>query len=287
MPLLNRLLAVFRSRKLDQDLEEELRSHMEMRAEDNVAEGMTEEAARQDAVRRFGNSALIKEATRGERIILWLETLWQDLRYALRGMRKSPGFSAMAVLIVAVGIGSGATIFSITDTALRRSYYESVSDRWVMLRAFYPLRNLCVFTFSIPEYLEVRSQSQVFEKVAFVGGSGCTLMLDNAPEIFECTRVTADAIPMTHIDPLIGRTILPEEDTPGGPKVAVLSYELWQSRFRGDPHVLGTPIRLDGENYSVVGVMPPRYRLWGGEIWIPFQLHVSDTRSDDRRVELA
>ncbi len=286
MPLLNRFLAVFRNRKLDQDLDEELRSHMEMRAADSMAEGLTEEAARQDAVRRFGNPALIKEATRGERIIRWLETVWQDLRYALRGMRKSPGFSAMAVLIVAVGIGAGATIFSITDTALRKGVFGPISDRWVMLWASFPERNQRVFHFSIPEYLEFRAQSQIFEKVAFIGGSGCTLMVDNAPQIFDCTRVTADAIPMTQVAPLIGRTILPEEDVPGGPNVAVLRYELWLQRFRGDPHVLGTSIRLDGQSYTVVGVMPPQFDLWGGDIWLPYQLHLADTKSDDRRARV-
>jgi putative ABC transport system permease protein len=286
MPLLNRLLAVFRNRKLDQDLEEELRSHLEMRAEDNVAEGMTEEAAHHDAARRFGNSALIKEATRGERIILWLETLWQDFRYALRGMRRSPGFSAMAVLIVAIGIGAGATIFSITDTALRKGVFGPISDRWVMMRASFPERNQRVFHFSIPEYLEFRAQSEIFEKVAFIGGSGCTLMVDNAPQIFECTRITADAIPMTQVAPLIGRTILPEEDVPGGANVAVLRYELWQQHFRGDPHVLGTSIKVDGQSYAVVGVMPREFDLWGGDIWIPFQLHLADTASDDRRARV-
>ncbi len=286
MSLLNRFTALFRSRKLDQDLDEELRSHMEMRAEDNVAEGMSEEEALQDAVLRFGNPTLIKEATRTERIFGWLETLWQDLRYALRGMRKKPGFSAMAVLIVAVGIGAGTTLFSITETSLRFGLYAPISDRWVFMRAFFPGRNQRVFHFSIPEYLEFRTQSQIFEKVAFVGGSGCTLLLENAPEIVECTRVTADAIPMTQIAPLIGRTILPEEDVPGGPKVAVLRYTLWQRRFHGDPHVLGTSIRVDGESYSVIGVMPPGFDLWGGNIWLPFQLHVTDTGSDDRRARV-
>jgi putative ABC transport system permease protein len=286
MSLLNRFTALFRSRKLDCDLDEELRSHLGMRAEDNLAEGMPEEEARQDAARRFGNPTLIKEATRAERIVRWLETLGQDLRYALRVMRQKPGFSAMAILIVAVGIGAGTTLFSISQTALRRGVYAPISDRWVLLRAFFPERNQWVFSFSIPEYLEFRTQSQIFEKVAFIGGSGCTLLAGNSPELLECTRVTADAIPMTRISPLIGRTILPEEDAPGGPKVAMLNYALWQRRFRGDPHVLGTTIRVDGESYSVIGVMPPRYDLWGADIWLPFQLHVADTRSDDRRARV-
>jgi putative ABC transport system permease protein len=155
-----------------------------------------------------------------------------------------------------------------------------------MMRAFFPERNLRVFTFSIPEYLEFRTQDQIFEKVAFVGGSVCTLFQDNSPDLIGCTRTTADAIPMTQVDPLFGRTFLPEEDTPGGAKVAILSYELWQRRFHGDQHVLGTQIKLDGENYTTIGVMPSHYGLWGGDVWIPYQLHLADTKSDDRRARV-
>ena len=285
MSLLKRFVSFFRSRKLDQDLEDELRSHLEMRAEDSTEAGMSSDEARLEAARRFGNRALIAERTRTLDTLNWLETIWQDLRYAWRVMRKNPGFSAMAIVIVAVGIGASTTLFSVTDTALRRGLYP-VSDRWFMMRAFFPERNLRVFTFSIPEYLEFRTQDQIFEKVAFIGGSVCTLFQDNSPDLIECTRTTVDAIPMTHVAPLFGRTFLPEEDTPGGAKVAVLSYELWQRRFHGDQHVLGTHIKLDGESYTTIGVMPPHYSLWGGDIWLPYQLHLADTKSDDRRARV-
>jgi putative ABC transport system permease protein len=282
MSIIDRLVSMVRQRRLDRDLQDELRAHLEMRAEDNVADGMSEEDARYDAVRRFGNPALIKEATRAENVLGWLESLWQDLRYALRVMRKKPGFSLMAIVIVAVGIGAGTTLFSITDTALRNGLFGPISDRWILMRAYFPQRNQWVFHFSIREFEELRAQSQIFEDVAFIGGSGCTILADNAPEMLGCTHVTANAIPMTGIRPLIGRTILPEEDTPGGAKVAVLSYGLWERGFRGDPHVLGTQVKIDGESHTVVGVMPPRYDLWGGDLWVPYQLH-SDIVSDDRR----
>jgi putative ABC transport system permease protein len=281
MSFIDRLVSLVRQRRLDRDLQDEIRAHLEMRAEDNVAEGMAEEDARHDAMRRFGNPALIEEATRAEHIVGWLETLWQDLRYALRVMSKKPGFSAMAILIVALGIGAGTTLFSITDTALRTGLFGPISDRWVLLRAFFPQRNQRVFHFSIREFEELHAQSQMFEAVAFIGGSPCSITSDS-PETLDCTHVTANAIPMTGVHPLIGRAITPEEDVPGGAKVAVLSYELWQRRFRGDPHVLGTAIKLDSESYTVVGVMPPHYDLWGGDLWVPYQLHLPDTGSDDR-----
>src|SRR5579864_2201036 len=283
---IRRLGSMARQRKLDRDLQGEMRAHLEMRAEDSVAEGMGEEEARRDALLRFGNPALVEESTRAENILLWLETVAQDLRYSLRVMRKKPGFSVMAILIVAVGIGAGATLFSITDTALRTGIYGPISDRWVMMRAFFPERNQRVFTFTVPEYLEVRSQGQIFEKAAFVCGQVCNLFVGQAPELVECTHITADAIPMTGVRPLLGRYIRPDEDVPGGAKVAVLRYELWQQRFRGDSRVLGTTIKIDGEAHTVIAVMPQGFDLWGGNIWVPFQLRTGGTNADSRRARI-
>src|SRR5258708_481991 len=139
MSLLRRFTALFRNRKLDRDLEDELRSHIEMRAADNTDAGMTADEAKLDATHRFGNQVLIKETARTHNILPWLETVWQDLRYALRGMRKNRGFSVMAILIVAVGIGAGTTLFSIADTALRQGEnLYPVRDRWIVVSAFFP-----------------------------------------------------------------------------------------------------------------------------------------------------
>jgi putative ABC transport system permease protein len=287
MSFFTRFASLLRQRRLDRDLDEELRAHLEMRAEDSMAEGMSDEQARRDAVLRFGNPSVIRERSRTAKLVGWLETLWQDLRYSLRVIRKQPGFSVMAIAIVAVGIGAGATLFSITETALRFGLMAPISDRWVMMRAFFPEKNQRIFTFSIPEYQQISSLNQVFEKVAFVGGAICNVFVDKLPEMTECTRVTAGAIPMTGVRPYIGRLIRPDEDVPGGPKVAVLKYELWEQRFQGNPRILGTSIRIDEENYTVIGVMPRGYDLWGGSIWLPYELHLnSDERTDDRRARV-
>lgn len=286
MSLIRRFSSLFRSHRLDQDLQEELQAHMEMRAEDSMAEGMTEEAARLEARRKLGNPAVLSEDMRKQDTFQWLETVWQDVRYGLRQMRKNPGFSVMAVLIVTIGVGASTTLFSITDTVLRKGIYPT-NDRWAVIWAFFPRQNQRVYNFTIPEYQELRDQPQIFENTGILVGFNGTLMVDNAPERTLCTRISAGVIPMTGVNPLLGRNFLPEEDRPGGPQVAILSYELWQRRFGGDPKILNTSVRLDDENYNVVGIMPPLYNLWGGELWVPYQLDVANGDRANRRIRIA
>lgn len=288
MLLISRFASLFRSHRLDQELEEELRAHMEMRVEDNMSEGMTEEEARRDARRKLGNPAVLAEGMREQDTFQWLETVWQDVRYGLRQIRKNPGFSVMAVLIVTIGVGASTTLFSVADTVLRKGIgvYPN-SERWAVIWAFFPRQNRRVYNFTIPEYLDLRNQSQIFEKTGILVGFNSTLKVDNSPEFTECTRISVDAIPMTGVKPLLGRNFLPEEDRPSGALVAILSYELWQRRFRGNPNILNATINLDQENYTVVGVMPPRYDLWGGKIWVPFQLDVANGDRANRRLRIA
>src|SRR5215471_6077959 len=169
MSLIRRFTALFGSRRLDRDLEDELRAHMEMRAEDSIAEGMTEEEARLDAVRRFGNPAVLAENTRKLDTLQWLETVWQDVRYGLRQMRKNRGFSLMAVLIIAIGVGASTTLFSVTDTVLRKGIgvYPN-NERWAVIWAFFPRQNQRVYNFTVPEYVELRNQTQIFEKTGIL-----------------------------------------------------------------------------------------------------------------------
>ena len=286
MSLINRFTALFRGHRLDQDLQEELRAHMEMRAEDNMAEGMTAQEARLNARRKLGNPAVVTESMREQDTWQWLETMWQDVRYGLRQMRKNPAFSVMAVLIVTIGVGASTTLFSVTDTLLRKDTYPNY-ERWAVIWAFFPQQNQRVYNFTIPEYQELRNQPQIFEKTGILVGFNGTLMVDNAPERTLCTRISLDVIPMTGVKPLLGRNFLPEEDRPGGPQVAILSYELWLRRFGRNPNILNTTIKLDDENYTVVGIMPPRYNLWGGELWVPYQLDVANGDRTNRRIRIA
>src|SRR5262249_33094749 len=192
-----------------------------------------------------------------------MDRLLQDLRYGCRMVRKAPAFSAVIVLIVAIGVGAASTIFSIVESSLLWNENPNV-DRWIMLRAFFPRQNMRVFSFSSAEYNDARRLTDVFERVGAVHGINATMFVDRSPQLVEETLVTADMIPMTATAPLVGRVFTEADDQPGAPKTTVLTYELWQHAFGGDRNVLGTSIRIDDDHYTVIGIMPPHYTLWGG-----------------------
>jgi len=285
MAWMRRLWRTFRRDELGRELDDELRFHLEMRTRDNLAGGMTPEAARRDARLRFGNPARIKERTRGVDLLGWLETAAQDLRFAGRLLRKGPGFAALVVAIVGIGIGAAATLFSIVEANLIRRD-PPTADRLFVVRPFYPVQNLQGFKLSTPEYFELRSVAGVFERIGAISGFYGILMADNYPErIDNCTRVTAEILPMAGIGPLFGRLFRPEDDRPGAPGTAVLTYELWQRRFHGERRILGKSIQLNGEPYTVIGVMPPRYGLWGNAgLYVPFRLDPADDRRSQREM---
>src|SRR5262249_3551998 len=193
-----------------------------------------------------------------------MDRLLQDLRYGCRMVRKAPAFSAVIVLIVAIGVGAATTIFSIVESSLLWKENPNV-DRWIMLRAFFPRQNMRVFSFSPGEYFDFRQLTDVFERVGAVHGINATLFVDQSPQLVEETFVTADMMPMPATAPLLGRIFTAADDAPGAVKTTVLTYELWQRAFGGDRGILGTSLRIDGDHYTVIGVMPPHYTLWGGE----------------------
>jgi putative ABC transport system permease protein len=214
-----------------------------------------------------------------------MDTLIHDLRYGLRRLRKEPGISALIVAIVGVGVGAAATIFSIVERSLLWNENPNV-DRWVLARAFFPRQNLREFHFSSAEYFDFRGLTDVFERVGAARGINATLFIDNAPQLVEETFVTADMIPMTAIPPLFGRAFTPEDDQPGAPGTTVLTYECWQNRFRGDRGILGQTIRIDDQHYTVIGVMPPHYALWGGELYLPFRLDPANAERSNRQLRI-
>lgn len=202
-----------------------------------------------------------------------MNMLWKDLRYGLRMLLKNPGFTAVTVLTLALGIGANTAIFSVVNAVLLRPLPYEEPDRLVTLWERSPRRGLERALVSPPNYMEWREQNRVFENMTFFGGGDFNLVTADGVEKVKCTYASSSLFPVMRVNPLLGRTLLPEEDQHEGNRVAIISYELWQRRFGGDAKVLGQTLTVDTygrRDYLVVGVMPPGFRVPNQcELWLP------------------
>src|SRR5579864_5315423 len=246
-----------RKRMLD-DLDQDIRDHIEAETQDNIARGMSPEEAHYAAIRKFGNVTKVKEETREVWTFVWLEQLLQDIRFGLRMLRKSPGFTAVAVLTLALGIGANTAIFSIIDSLLLRPLNVENPGQLAVL-AFRQGSGPLLPQFSIADYRDIRSQTSA----AFSDMLGFQLGFDGMSLEGKADRVltnyvTGNYFSVLGLKPYLGRLILPSEgQTPGADPVVVLSYSFWQTRFGSDPAILGKKVLINGKPSSVIGVAPP------------------------------
>src|SRR2546423_1180155 len=250
-----RLLNVFRRRHLDEDLDTELRAHLQMLTEENMRRGLTPKEAAQAARREFGGFEQTKEAYRDQRGLRLIDALVQDLRFALRMLAKKPGFALVAVLTLAVGIGSTSAVFSVVDRILFRSLPYPQDDRLVSFGVMAPFDSR---EFMLgPDFVEWRARQTAFESLTAVepGSIDCDLTEKN-PVRLSCGQVDAAFLPTFRMPPLLGRNFTHDEDRPNAPRVALLSYGLWRSRFAADPQIVGKALSLDGKSTAIVGVLP-------------------------------
>jgi predicted permease len=235
--------------------DEEIGFHIEMETERNVREGMSPQEARQRAVAAFGGVETHREELRDERRIPVIEDLLQDVRFAARGLRRSPAFTAVAVLTLALGIGATTAIFSVVNGVLLRPLGFADPDRVVVLTEYNVKTGGERGTISLPNLGDLRDQSEVFEHLAAYRGWGATLAGD-LPERVIAASVTSPFFDVLGVAPGRGRFFRPEDDEPGHPPVVVLTHGLWQRRFGGDPAVVGSSISVSGSSYEVIGVTP-------------------------------
>ncbi len=208
-------------------------------------------------------------------------TVLQDLRYGLRTLRRDPGFTVVAVLMLALGIGATTLVFSVCDALLVHVFPYRDADRltWFYIEELRQGGYKGPMSPSVPQYLELRKSFHSFEDV--IGFWNNNLEYDNGQGVqwVPAAAVTTNTFAFLGVDPLMGRPILPEDDTPAAPPVCVVSYRFWQEQIHGDPGVLGTAVKLNGEPRTVVGVMPPRFQFLGASLWTPFRLNASSGRS--------
>ena len=231
---------------------------MRLLAERYVRQGLTEAEATLTARRQFGNVTLLKEAHHDMRGIRFIESLIQDLRYGMWMLRRSPGFTFVAVLTLALGIGANTAIFSVVNALVLNPLPYPTPQRlvWVTLdfRGDELIGGDVYFTF--------QAESKTFDHWAAYGGMGTTEMEGrDAPERVNSAMVTASLFPALGVAPWLGRAFTPEEDRPGAPQVVVLSYDFWRRRFGGDPSVVGQSFTSGGVSQQIIGVMPPGFRF--------------------------
>jgi putative ABC transport system permease protein len=266
MKLLRRLCALFRKEELNQHLCDELRFHLDKQMEQNLAAGMSAEEARYAALRKFGGVEQVKEDCRDAWGVRLIDTLFQDIRFGLRMLAKNPGFTAVAVITLAVGIGANTTIFSVAWRPMR--YRDT--DRLLMVWETRPDGSRSPV--SAATYLDWRDQNTAFEQLA-AARSASVALSGNPPVLVSGASMSSNFFDTFRLQPELGRFFLPSEFHPGGDHVVILSHEIWQTHFGGDAGIVGKTIRLNGESYVVVGVAPADFEFFDRmDAWTPLAL---------------
>jgi len=257
------LQALLRRSRVERELDEELRYHIEQQTEQNIRLGMNPEEARYAARKAFGGVEQAKERSRDARGVSWIEDLWQDLRYGARMLVKQPGFTLIAALTLALGIGANTAIFSVVNGVLLRPLAFQDPDRLVMLWTDNPawrlgFREIPATPADLPEW---RATATSFERLAAFQSDPADLSDGDVPERVGGVDVSANLPPLLGVQPLLGRNISAEEERPGRDRVAIISYALWQRRFGGDAEILGKTITVNRAPRMIVGVMPEGFHF--------------------------
>ena len=277
-----RVKALLKRRQLDEDLAEELEFHLAMREENLIKQGMPPAGAHDAARRGFGNVVSLKESSRN----LWsfpsLESLAQDGRYGLRQLRRNPGFTAIAVVTLALGIGANSAIFSVVNAVLLRPLPFDSPSQLVVLWQRVP--HFGTNAFATPDFLAWRSQS--FMTIAGISSEDFNVGTGDRADHVSGGPVSANFFATLGVKPMLGRAFLQTEDQPDSGRVVILGYGLWQRDFGGDPNVIGQATELNGQPFTVVGVMPKGFKnpvVSDQQLWVP--LESDPTFSSLRRSE--
>lgn len=253
------LRSLFRKERVKMELDEELTGFLEMAAEEKMHKGMTRQEALRAARLERGSLEVTKEVIHSATWESFVETCWRDFRFGVRTLCKSPGFTAVAIITLGLGIGANAAIFSAVYAVLLKPIPFKDSDRLVFIEKQNQARGWKRNPISPAEIVAWRSQSGAFDGVAAYKEKSCVLTGVGEAEESPCEVIASNLFPLLGVVPIRGRTFSTDEDQPGGPRVVILSYRLWQKRFAAEEKVIGRAIDIDGDSYTVVGVMPANF----------------------------
>ncbi|HZS47623.1 MAG TPA: ABC transporter permease [Blastocatellia bacterium] len=279
MGVLRRAFAFFKGQKLEQELDDEILFHVEMRTRDYIQSGMSPEDARRAALRLFGNNVLLKERTRSMDTINWLESFWKDIRFCAHLMIKKPGFSVAALMILALGIGLNGAIFSVVNSVLLRPLPYREPERLVQIWETIPKLGNHKEVVAPGNFIEWQTRSKSFQEMAAFNIWLPSLTGSGDPEELYGATVMTNFFSVLGVNPQMGRPFNDADVKPNTTRPVIISSSLWTRRFGRDPKIIGKPITLDGLAREVVGVMPPGFRHpelllhKEVEIWIPIPMN--------------
>ncbi len=271
-----RFTGLFGRGRREREIAAEFESHFEMHVADNIRRGMTEEDARRHARLKFGAVESAKDSMRDAATVVALETTWRDFRYAIRGLRRNPGFAAAAILSLALGIGASVAIFSVADSFLLRPLPyrdpESLMMVWEHHTGHMPRNSI-----SPGNFLDWKAQNTAFESMAAFGDAQAPFADGERVEELQTQYMSADLLPMLGVEPWRGRFFTREEDAPNAANVILISYRLWQNWFGGDENVIGRRVQLRAQPATIIGVMPPGFyfRTRSTDVWETLNLDPS------------
>ena len=263
----------------DAEMAAEIQHHLDLLIERNIAAGMPAGEARTAALRALGGVEQIKEISREERVWMWPDQLWQDFRFALRQLLKSPAFSLVAVLTLALGIGANVVIFSVVNAVLLRPFAFAQPEKliWIWSQRAETSRG----NFTLPEFCDYRDQNTLLEGLAAIGSYNANLVDQSEAERVQGVRLSANIFQILGVQPLVGRVLVAADDRSDAPAVALISHGLWARRYGKQSTIIGTNVTLNGEPRVIVGVLPPDFVLpnLDTDVVIPLQPDVDPRRN--------
>jgi predicted permease len=257
---IKRLRGLWKRERINRELDEELRYHLDRRITDSINAGMTPREACEDAQKSFGNFTLQKERTRDMDILGWLESLAQDLRYGVRSLAKNPGFAAVAILTLALGIGANTAIFSVVNGVLLKPLPFDHPEEIVWFQDIEPKS---IWPLSAPEFVAYRDQNHTLSQIAAYRINNFTLTGRGPAESLRVDVVTPQYFPLMRVAPALGRDFTEADGKPGAPRVAILTDGYWKRAFGGDAGAIGQTLALNGESVAIVGILPKDYIIPG------------------------